>query len=220
MCAQVREEVAVALLTGTDLPPRARDHLVECEVCSADAAELSVLPDLLSMSRPDVLDEDPQPDEAGLRRLLAAAATARRNRRRRSLGLGLAAAAAALLIAGGGVVGWLVRSPSGSAPVAGPQVVHATAGPSVDGVRAGVTVAPTAWGSELTMSISGVPPRTKCTLVVVTKDGGTVSAATWWATYQGTAQVHATVAVAVDAIARIDVVNAGSNETLLHVPVA
>jgi len=220
MCAQVREEVAVALLTGTDLPSQARDHLVECEVCAADAAELSVLPDLLSVTRPDVLDEDPQPDEAGLRRLLSAAAASRRSRRWRSIGLGMAAAAAVLLVAAGGVVGWLVRSPSDSPPVAGAQVVHVTAGPSVDGVHAGVTLAPTAWGSDLTMSISGVPPRTKCTLVVVTKDGDSVPAATWWATYSGTAQVHATVAVAVDAIARIDVVDAHSNAALLQVPVA
>jgi hypothetical protein len=97
--------------------------------------------------------------------------------------------------------------------------VHASAGPSTDGVQAGVTLAPTAWGSDLTMSISGVPPQTKCTLVVVTKDGATVRAATWWATYAGTASVHATVAVAVDAIDRIDVVDAGNQQTLLQVPV-
>jgi hypothetical protein len=220
MCAQVREEVAVALLTGTDLPSQARDHLVECEVCAADAAELSVLPDLLSVTRPDVLDEDPQPDEAGLRRLLAAAAAARRSRHRRSIGLAVAAAAAVVLIAAGGVFGWLIHSSSDATPVAGSQVVHATAGPSVDGVAAGVTLAPTAWGSDLTMSISGVAPGTKCTLVVVTKDGDSVPAATWWATYAGTAQVHATVAVGVDAIARIDVVNTHSKAALLQVPVA
>jgi len=217
ICSHVREEVAVALLTGTELPPAAREHLARCEVCAAEAEDLARLPDLLAITRPESLDE-PEPDVAGLQRLLNAAAQSRRHRRRWVMA-GAAAAAALVVAVTGGTLAWRSgQSDHVVAPVAGP--VHSSAGPSADGVSAAVTLTPAAWGAELAMQVSGVPPRTKCTLLVVTADGSSVRAATWWATYAGTAEVHATVAVDVDSIRRIDVVDAGTQRTLLQVPVA
>jgi hypothetical protein len=219
ICSHVREEVAVALLTGHELAPEASDHLSRCEVCAAEAADLARLPDLLAITRPDSIDE-PEPDEAGLHRLLSAAAVTRRRGRRRVLA-GLAAAAAAVVLLGGGMIGWRASQSDAGPPLAGPTApVQLSAGPSTQGVSAAVTLTPAAWGAELAMKVTGVPPQTKCTLVVVTNDGTTVRAATWWATYAGTAEVHATVAVDVDAIQRIDVVDAGTQQTLLQVPVA
>ena len=224
ICSHVREEVAVALLTGAQMPAAARDHLAHCEVCAAEADELTRLPDLLAITRPDSLDE-PEPDEAGLRRLLAAAAQTRRLGRRRLLAA-LAAAAVVVVALVGGTQVWRATHGDATAPVASPtqgtakQQVRAHASSAASGVSGAVTLTPAAWGSELTMKVSGVPPQTRCTLVVLTRDGSSVRAATWWATYAGTAEVHATVAVDVASITRIDVVDAGTQRVLLPIPVA
>ena len=141
----------------------------------AGAADLARLPDLLAITRPDSIDE-PEPDEAGLHRLLSAAAVSRRRGRRRVLA-GLAAAAAAVVLLGGGMIGWRASQSDAGQPVAGPTApVQFSAGPSTQGVSAAVTLTPAAWGAELAMMVTGVPPQTKCTLVVVTNDGTTVTA--------------------------------------------
>ena len=217
-CSHVREEVAVALLTGATLPAATSDHVEHCPACMAEAEKLGALPDLLALTRPDPLG-GPEPDESGLRRLLAAAASTRRRRQRRVV-RGLLAAVVVLVAAVGGTVAWRsTHTGDDRTPPLASSSVQAQASSATTGVSGTVTLTPTAWGSELTMQVTGVPPRTRCTLLVVSQDGSTVRAATWWATYQGTAEVRATVAVDVASVRRIDVVDDSTHRVLLPVPV-
>ena len=75
------------------------------------------------------------------------------------------------------------------------------------GVSGEVKVWKSAWGSDLSVSVSGVRSGTRCTIVVVTKDGTSQTAASWAASYTGTAQVRGNVAAPVSSIARIEIVD-------------
>jgi hypothetical protein len=68
------------------------------------------------------------------------------------------------------------------------------------------------------MNISGVPPQQKCQLVVVAADGHRSVAASWLATYSGTARVTGTTNLSRTQIARLDV-STPSGRVLVSLPV-
>jgi hypothetical protein len=213
-CASTLEAAAVGLLTGEDPGPEVRAHLDDCADCSAEVDRLRPLPALLADAAAEgVLDELPPPGEALLERLLAAAAQERASRRRRVFRAVAAVAAVLVLLVPAGV--WLAQRGDGS-----PAGFHTTATDATTGVWADVRLTASDWGSDLSMAVSGVPKGTRCTLVVVTGDGQRQTAATWWASYSGTAQVEGNVAAGLSTIVRVEVVDDASGKPLLQVPVA
>ena len=97
-------------------------------------------------------------------------------------------------------------------------VTHAAAADAGTGVRAAVDVAPRPSGTALTLRLRGVTPGERCRLVVLGRDGRSEVAATWQATYLGTADVTGSTAIPKADVAAIDVVTSAGRR-LVHVPV-
>jgi hypothetical protein len=217
-CDDVRESAAVALLTRNPLDAEVQVHLDSCPDCRVELASLIPLPSLLSILDAGDLEAAEAASTAGsslLDRLLAAAASERR--RHRSRVLAMAAAVVLFLALPVGVWGasQLRDRPS---QVAGQSsvAIDRTAKDTSTGITGRAEVWKAAWGSDLTVSITGVASGTRCTVVVVTKDGRTETAATWQASYAGTAQVRGTVAAPVGSILRIDIID-DSGRVLLRI---
>lgn len=218
-CDEALESAAVALLTGDRLDAETTTHLDSCTSCRQELARLAPLPGLLATL--DLADlrllENAEPGgPVLLDRLLAAAA---RDRRRRRTGiLAVAAAVVVLLVVPLGV--WASANLGRSTPKPTVAVAVAQISWTATDVSTGVTgkaqVWKSAWGSDLAVSISGVPSGTNCTIIVRTKDGKSETAASWRASYTGTAQVRGNVAAAVSSIVGIDIVD-DSGKVLLHI---
>jgi hypothetical protein len=216
-CDTALEAVAVRLLTSGPAEPDVDAHVASCASCRDEVARLTPLPGLLESAAADIdLLGQPPPGDALLARLLAAAAEERRERRR-AWRFVAAAAAALVLLVPVGVWTWDHHSGSPGA-VSASQGFSTMAHDPSTGVTGHVQLTAAAWGSTLAMSISGVTQGTRCTLVVVTSDGSRQTAATWQASYRGTAHVQGTVAAPMDTIARVDVVDSTSGRVLLRVP--
>jgi hypothetical protein len=69
-----------------------------------------------------------------------------------------------------------------------------------------VRLRPTAHGTELAARVHGVPPGERCRLLAVDRSGRTEVAATWTATYAGTADVTGSTAVRADDLDAVRVV--------------
>lgn len=170
------------------LEPDERDgiaaHLPACPACRSAMDQVVGLPRLLAVVSPSEAAAGlPVPDEAMLARLFAAARERRARRRR------LVAAAAASVIVAATAVGITART-GGSGPPG--QTVAATQG----AVHASVRLTPTSGGTELHLALSGVAPEQTCRLVVIADDGHREIAASWEASYSGTAHIGGSAALA------------------------
>ena len=175
-CEQVRESAAVALLTRSELDADVTEHLAGCELCRAELARLAPLPGLLGMLDASDLEVAPAADQQLLDRLLAAAARERRHNRSRLLAV--AAAVVLVLVV---PLGFVVASSlnENKASISSTKVIDWHAADAANGVSGRAQVSKTSWGSDLSVSIAGVAPGTRCTVVVVTRDGQQQTAATW-----------------------------------------
>jgi predicted anti-sigma-YlaC factor YlaD len=212
-CESVREAAAVALLTREPLDADVREHLAGCAGCRDEVAQLGELPPLLDDAAEAFAASDTVAPSGLLDRMLAAAADRRAARRRRTLRATVLAAAAAVVV--------LILVPGGAYVWSQHNAVpgfHGSATSSASGVTAQLDLRPADVGTSLSMSISGVHPGTECTLVVHTKDGGSQTAATWAASYTGTAHVSGTVAAAVPTVSSVDVVDQATGAVLVQVP--
>lgn len=186
------------------------EHLTGCAACRARREEVGGLAGLLATVPREVARAGlPAPEPRILDRVLAAASTeaARRRRRRRLL---VAAAAVVVLLVGAGLAqltGGMAREPAGLT-VAGAQ------GP----VQAQVHLQPAGEGTDLALELSGVASAQTCRLVVVSPDGGRDVAATWEASYSGTATIRGHTAVDAGQIDRL-VVETLERRTLVEIPV-
>ncbi len=214
-CQEAGENLAVALLTRSELDPETADHVASCPICQAEQVWLESVPTLLDSVDPTET-VTPAPPEL-LDRLLVAAARERRDRWRRAV---VAIAASVVLVAGFGAWGIAdLRSDNQPVPTsaAGPVVINRQATDAATGVSAHVWVRPGAWGSKLVVSISGVEPGTTCTLTVVGVDGHRETAATWKASYYGTASVNGNVSGAPSTLAQLEVADE-NGKVLVPVP--
>jgi len=75
-------------------------------------------------------------------------------------------------------------------------------------VDAAVTLNQRTKGSEVRLRLRGVPPGEHCSLIAYARDGDREVAATWVASYVGTANVSATTAIPTDQLRELDVVTA------------
>ncbi len=204
-CEEVRESAAVALLMRTEQDADVTEHLAGCDLCRAELARLAPLPGLLGMLEADDLAAADPAGTQLLDRLLAAATRERHRLRTRVL----AVAAAFILVLAVPLAVLVAKSLGGSTPTQVPVAAafawHAT--DPATGVSGQAEGFRSSWGSNLDVSIAGVPAGTRCTVVVVTKDGQQQTAATWVASYSGTAHVKGTVAAAWKSIAHVDIVD-------------
>jgi hypothetical protein len=175
-----------------------RTHLATCATCRDSLRELEWLParlgavpaqDVEALAVEALAVEPPLLD-----RVLAASRRDRRVRRRRLVLAAAGVAAAAVT----GITVVAVDDP-GPAPVL--QVADARTG-----VTARVGLTPADEGTRLNLQLSGVRPGERCALVARARDGRIETAATWVATYTGTADVPGTTAIPADQLESLDVV--------------
>ncbi len=217
-CQQVREEAALALLTGRPLPEDVSRHLELCPPCAQDVDELRPLPALLAAVDPSELSDADVAGELLLHRMLAEAA--RRQRRRRSWVVAAAVAAvAALVVAVPLARAVLDDPPRQRPPVAAAPTQHRASDPAT-GVAASVEVAAVATGSSVSMEVSGVAEGERCALSVVDASGVRREVATWSATYRGTASLQVDVAWPPERIAAVELRDVDTGQRLVAVPLA
>jgi hypothetical protein len=185
-------------------------HIEGCVACREELESLfAVRAQLARLSEADVVALDPAPAPPALRtRVLAAVRAQRRRVVRRRL------AAAVVLTA---VVAAAVALALPAAEHGG-QARAVTATDAATGVRAAVAARPKAWGTELTLRLSGATPGERCRLIARARDGRHAVAATWWATYRGTAEVTGAAALPAEDLVALDVVTAAGRR-LIHIPI-
>jgi hypothetical protein len=181
-CAQIRLELGVYLLGAIEPAQRALvdRHLAACRGCRAELSALAGLPSLLRRIPADVIRQWLAGDTVRmmpgppLTALLTRMTTLRRRRR-------LLAAAAAVLtgIAAASTVQVLHDAAGPPAAVAPARAVSVQAANPVTGTWAAVRYAARPWGTELEVTVTGVPAGTWCQLLVTGPQGQTVSAGGW-----------------------------------------
>jgi hypothetical protein len=166
-------------------------HLAGCAPCRDELAGLAAMPGLLSHVRmEDLLDPDPSPPPGASDRLIARMRAARRVRRRR---LGAAAGAVALAAVTAGVIVLGTRSSEVTGPSESAASISATSART--GVTASFGMRTEPWGTGVRVRLGGVPPNTRCKLIVYSHDGRQEVAGTWRAGYEGTADVQTATAI-------------------------
>jgi hypothetical protein len=190
-----------------------RTHIAGCSICQDEVVSLSWIPALLrsvDLEGIERLGETAEAAEAGangrppalmLDRLLASMHTAKRTRRpRRAVALLLGAAAAATIA---GTV--TVASGAFDAHRSPTHTVLQTVDPRSH-ANAAVTLTGRKWGTELHLTLSWVTAGQECSLIAHSRDGHTDVAATWVASYKGTASVPGSTAIRADQLTELDVV--------------
>lgn len=190
-----------------------RTHIAGCSICQDEVVSLSWIPALLrsvDLEGIERLGETAETAEAGangrppalmLDRLLASMHTAKRTRRpRRAVALLLGVAAAATIA---GTV--TVASGAFDAHRSPTHTVLQTVDPRSH-ANAAVTLTGRKWGTELHLTLSWVAAGQECSLIAHSRDGHTDVAATWVASYKGTASVPGSTAIRADQLTELDVV--------------
>jgi hypothetical protein len=211
-CPEVTS-LGVYVLGAVDDAERERvdAHLAACAECRRELDALLPLPRYLAQLAPDeaaALEEVARPPAGLLTRVRAAQVVSRHRLVRQRI-----AVAAAVVVAL--VLAVLVARQDGASPA---PVVHAAAHDAGSGVRAAVDVAARPSGTALTLRLRGVTPGERCRLVVLGRDGRSEVAATWQATYLGTADVTGATAIPEADVSAVDVVTSAGRR-LVHVPI-
>jgi hypothetical protein len=188
-------------------------HVADCPDCRRELERLMPLPRYLAcLTAQDVerIGIDPEPP-AGLLTRLRAGVRAEHRRLVRLRVAGVAALASVLVAATAAVQ--IAGRPPAPAPAA-----RVAAADARSGVRATVTLTPREWGTELSLRMDGAAPGERCRLVVRARDGSSDVAATWRATYRGSAGASGSTGLSRADVAAVDVVTS-TGRRLVHVPV-
>jgi anti-sigma factor RsiW len=197
-----------------------RTHIAGCSVCQDEVVSLSWIPALLRSVDLEGIERlggtaqaeaeaetDVRPPPLMLDRLLASMHSANRTRRRRRpVALLFGAGAAATIVGAVTVAGGAFdthRSPTHTVLQAIDP--HSRA-------EAAVTLTGRTWGTELHLTLSWVAAGQECSLIAHSRDGRTDVAATWVASYKGTASVPGTTAIPADRLSELDVVTADGRQ--------
>lgn len=205
-CAQWRGEIGAYIVGVLDGAGRdaVRAHLEVCGCCRAEYEDLVPVRGWLGRLTP----ADGVP--AGARPGGAPPGPIRPRRRpaRRRLLAAAAGAAAAGAAAAGIAVG--VRADGPPAPAIA-AVDHAT------GVHGSARLRVTATGTQIELTVTGLPADRPCTLLAVSP-AHTDVAGTWNATYDGTAQITGTTAIPADRLTAL-LIESGAHRVLLIIRV-
>jgi hypothetical protein len=211
-CRQVQEDVAGALLTHGDLDQVASEHAALCPACAAEQASLRQVASVMALlTAKDMGAFAPLPaDDLLLQRILRSAATARAQERRHTrLIRGLAVAVAAVIAVVGIGVGVAILAPD----------THAiTASATARGLEATADIAPQGSGSEVRISITGLPHDTDCLVVVHSADGAAQQIVEWTVEYEGTGRAVGSATAAPEAITNVTLTKPDGT-VLLDIPV-
>ncbi|MFJ8626167.1 anti-sigma factor family protein [Kitasatospora sp. NPDC093550] len=157
-------------------------HLADCPQCAEQVTELGFVEPLLAEYKTSATDAGldpaapaPQPDPQLLDRLVAEVGTRRRRGRVRRLVLALAATA--MVAAGPAVTAAVITADSTPAVVAVAEQFSAT--DPATGAHATVGVDGTAWGSLVSLQLTGVRGPLTCSLVAVSHGGAQQTVNTW-----------------------------------------
>jgi hypothetical protein len=219
-CSAVQQLFGVYVLGLADPSEvyRVERHVDDCDQCSTELEGLLGLPDLLSLldatdvariAAPDDAPSSLEPSPGQVERLLGAAASVV-SRRRLLTGV----AAAMILLTGAGVAATELFQTNGP-----DHAVTATGdGPAGhDRARAQASLRATASGTAIDLTLTGVPPGTRCSLLVRDRDGVETTAATWLADYTGAARVSGSTSTPFREIESVRVVtSAGTTVVRLH----
>jgi anti-sigma factor RsiW len=222
-CREIRQSLGVYVLGAIDPAERADvdAHLAECADCREELADLAGLAALLHrvpVAEARLLAGDgppvlaPPPEEL-LDSLLGRVAAVRRARRRRTLA---AAAAVAVLTLGAGAAGAAALS-GGPAPV---PAVQAAGGTVAGGSAIHLTVRyqPMAWGTAMSVQVTGVPAGTVCQFRVTDRAGHSSVVGGWQVSYRDqTAWYPVSTALSAPAMRSFQVTSRG--KVLVSVPV-
>lgn len=192
-CRQIRQSLGVYVLGAIDPAERALvdAHLAECTECREELADLAGLPALLhrvpvAEARRLAAGDTPQllappPDEL-LRSLLARVAGVRRQRRWRTA---VAAAAVAVLALGAGAGGAAALSGGSAPPPAATHSLARTVSGTAHGAAIHLTVRyqPMAWGTAMSVRVTGVPDGTVCQFRVIDTAGRPATIGSWQVSY-------------------------------------
>jgi hypothetical protein len=195
-------------------------HIAGCSICQDEVVRLAWIPGLLrTIALEDIerLDDysipDGRPHSPALDQPQTASRGKRTTRRWRRPVAVLAGLAAAATIAGAVAIG-LGEFPR----ISHRPVAIRTIDPRSH-VQAAVTLNGRTWGTELRLTLRSVPPGEHCSLVARARDGRSDTAATWVATYQGSADVPGTTAIPIDQLSEVDIVTSdGQRLARLVVP--
>ena len=187
------------------------NHLTDCPRCATELAEIDALPALLGrLSIEDVESpRTPLPPEMFERLAVAARADEAERSRRTFIHRLLAAAAAVVVLAGAGV-GILETTSSRGGPS-----YTAVAGR----IHIAVAVAAQSDGTDLRVSVSGLPENEHCQLLAVSRDGRRDDAGSWVATYAGKAQVTGSTTIPRAQLAQLQLLGT-HGEQLVGVPLS
>jgi len=152
-------------------------HLATCPECTAELAELSGLRELLADLDPVEPAAD-GPDQAQIADVVRRQSGTQRRRAlvRRSLGL---AAGAALLAGGVGIGIAAAHRPGPHVPPPPGLVVRQATNPGT-GVTGKVELVPKAWGTAVTLNLSGIHGPLTCQLIAVSKTGQRTVVTGWF----------------------------------------
>jgi hypothetical protein len=211
-CHEATQSLGAYVLRALEPAERAKldAHLLDCPECAAELAELEELPELLGrLSLDDVVAPVVSPSDDLFDRVARAArresARTRPARRTRLL----AAAAAVVIVAAAGVGIGLAQTNHQS------SVTFAAASGAT---HMSVTVTGRATGTDLVVSVDGLPVDEHCTLVAVSRSGTWETAGSWVATYSGTAKVTGSTTIPRGELAEF-VLEGTHGEVLVKVPV-
>ena len=195
-------------------------HLPTCAVCTAELRELEPLPGLLSLvpaptgaePRLEALPEPmPVPSELAFRRLHRSATGARpvRHRPAPHPGRRWLLVAASVVVLAGAVIAGVVSTSGGQRP--------ATVSASAGTLHVQAAITPAKGGSQIALTLDGVPTGQQCQLSVEAGDGHWETASTWTADYEGSAQVTGHVRIAPHDLKKL-VVRTTDGRTLITLP--
>ena len=190
------------------------NHIAGCPTCQDEVVRLAWIPGLLrtvTLEEIEPLDEcstlDEHPHSSVLDQLLAASRARRRTPRWRRPVAVLCGLAAAAIIAGAIAIGT-----GGFTHASRHQPVAIRTVDPRSHVQAAVTLKGRTWGTELRLTLSSVSPGEHCSLIARARDGRSDMAATWVATYQGSADVPGTTAIPIDQLSEVDVVTSDGQQ--------
>ncbi len=187
-----------------------RAHLPICPECQHEYELMKELPALMGTVTPvEVEHGPPQAPAVTLDRAMRQVVGYHTKVRQR-FRVGVAAAVAAAAVVGAvtyGLAGGASKDAGDQARTAvvpGTQT-HQAINPA-NGTNVSVRVEPVNWGSELQITLRGVPPLSKCSLIAYGRDGSREVAASWTATYDAAVNVPGGVAMPAAQIDHFEVV--------------